>query len=401
MPWPSRGQSAVAVPSLGVAEQSGPESPVPIASLTKITTAVVVLRDHPVAAGAPGPTITVTAEDYGEYDFEVHNDESSVPIHVGQQLTEQQLLEALLTQSANDAAFTLATWDAGSVPAFVAKMNGLATSLGATNSHYVDASGYSPSTVSSAADVLKMAAAGMAIPAFASIVAMPSITFPQMGKMSNLVPEVGSNEVVGVKTGYTSEAGACMVLAADQVVKGRSVLVMVDVLGQSTPPPEAPTTTTTMPTGPGAAGEPAVTTTAPHVGPTTTTTSLPYNDRVIADPFKFTRPTVEALLQAGREGVVPVLAAPARSKVGTVSVQWGGVDHAVAAVSEAEIWLPGWPGQVVHSDVRFHAVTPGSRAGTRVGTVLYSLGTERQATPVVLEGTVPEPDWWWRLLHGR
>lgn len=47
LPWPAKGQGAVAVPALSFAAQSGPETPIPIASLTKITTAVVVLRDHP------------------------------------------------------------------------------------------------------------------------------------------------------------------------------------------------------------------------------------------------------------------------------------------------------------------------------------------------------------------
>ena len=77
----------------------------PIASLTKMTTALVVLRDHPLAPGANGPAITITAADVAEYDNELHNDESTIPIQVGEMLTERQMLEALLTQSANDIAY--------------------------------------------------------------------------------------------------------------------------------------------------------------------------------------------------------------------------------------------------------------------------------------------------------
>ena len=66
--------------------QSGPESPVPIASLTKMTTALVVLRDHPVPAGTSGPAITITAADVAEYDNELHNDQSTVPIQTGEVL---------------------------------------------------------------------------------------------------------------------------------------------------------------------------------------------------------------------------------------------------------------------------------------------------------------------------
>ena len=181
LPWPAKGQGAIAIPALGYAQQSGPESPVPIASLTKMTNALVVLRDHPVPAGASGPSITITADDVAEYDTELHNDQSTVPIHTGEVLTELQMLEALLTQSANDMAYSLAMWDAGSIPAFVAKMNALATSLGTTATHYVDASGYDPGSVSTAADVLRVAAAGMADPTFAAVVGMSSIDFPGVG----------------------------------------------------------------------------------------------------------------------------------------------------------------------------------------------------------------------------
>ena len=87
------------------------------------------------------------------------------------------------------------------------------------------------------------------------------VNLPGLGTVHNIVTEIGSNGVIGVKSGYTSKAGGCMVLAADQVVGGPSVLVLAAVLGQPTPPPIVPTTTTTAP-------RPAPTT-------TTTTTTVP------------------------------------------------------------------------------------------------------------------------------
>ena len=138
-----KGQGAIAIPALGYAQQSGPEAPVPIASLTKMTNALEVLRDHPVPAGATGPSITITPDDVTEYDSS--STTTSRPSRSSRrELTERQMLEALLTQSANDMAYSLAVWDAGCIPAFVAKMNGLAASLGATATHFVDASGYDP-----------------------------------------------------------------------------------------------------------------------------------------------------------------------------------------------------------------------------------------------------------------
>jgi len=412
LPWPGKGQGAVAVPSLHVTAASGPESPVPIASLTKMTTAVVILRDHPLAAGSDGPMITITAGDAAEYEAELHNDESSIAIQSGETLTERQMLEAMMTQSANDIAFSLAVWDAGSLPPFVDKMNALALSLGTTNTHYVDASGFDPHSVSSASDVLRVATAGMAIPAFAQIVALPSVTLPLVGTLHNIVPEVGVNGVVGIKSGYTSAAGACMVLAANRTIQGRDVLVLVAVLGQPTPPPTLPkpTPTTTSPPAPAPAPTtttvpgtppppPPPTTTTQPPPPTTTTTSIPLNDLPIADPFKFARPTTEALLAATSAAITPVVVATPGQAVGAVTATWGGVPHPAAVVTGAGAWLPGWPGQSVSSLTRFVPVPAGSPAGTRVGARLFAIGDEFQAVPLRLAETVPEPTAWWRLVH--
>ena len=388
LPWPTKGQGAVAVPSIGYTTQSGPEFPVPIASLTKMTTAVVVLRDHPLPAGSDGPVITVTPADAAEYQTELHSDESSVTIQAGETLTERQMLEALMTQSANDIAFSLALWDAGSVAAFADKMNALAVSLGTTNTHYVDASGYDPLTVSSASDVLRIATAGMAVPAFAQTVALTSVTLPLVGTLHNIVSEVGANGVVGIKSGYTSNAGACMVLAANRTLQGRQVLVLAAVLGQPTPPPTLPK----PPAHP-------TTTTRPPAAPTTTTTSIPLNDLPIADPFKYARPTTDALLASTEAAVTPVTVATPGQVAGTVTATWGGVPHVANVVTATGAWLPGWPGQTVKAMTQFTSVAPGSPPGTRVGVRLFAIGAQFGAVTLRLAGAVPEPSAWWRLVH--
>ncbi len=385
LPWPHIGQGAVAVPSLGYAAQSGPEQPVPVASLTKLTAALVVLRDHPLPVGAPGPSITVTSADVGEYDYELNNDESNIPIQVGETLSEQQMLEALLTQSANDIAYCLALWDAGTLPAFVEKMNALAASLGATGTHYVDASGYDPNSVSTASDVLRVATAGMAIPTFAQALGMTSVTLPLVGTRPNIVTEVDQHEATGGKSGFTTQAGASMMLAGERTIQGRQVLVLVAVLSQPTglppPPPPNATTTTTTTTAPAAGGR-----TAPKPPP-------------IIDPFKLTRPVIDRLLVAAEAGVVPVTVVTAGALEGSVSSTWGGVAHPTPVVAANGAWLAAWPGQKVRSLLRFVAVRPGSAAGTTVGMALYALGTQFTAVPLRLSAPLQEPTWVWRLLH--
>ncbi len=141
VPWPAQGQGAIAVPALGMVLASGTEQPVPVASLTKIMTAYVVLRDHPLALRTQGPAVTISASDQSEANAEADADDSSVPVQAGEVLSERQLLDGLLVQSANNLADVLARWDAGSVATFVSKMNASAASLGMSETHYVDADG--------------------------------------------------------------------------------------------------------------------------------------------------------------------------------------------------------------------------------------------------------------------
>jgi serine-type D-Ala-D-Ala carboxypeptidase (penicillin-binding protein 5/6) len=388
LPWPATGQGAISVPAIGYAAQSGPEAPVPIASLTKLATAVVVLHDHPIAPGTDGPPITVTPGDADEYGAELHLDESTLEIQAGEVLTERQMLEGLLVASSNDLAYSLAIWDAGSVAAFVLKMNALAASLGATSTRYVDASGYDPASRSTAADTLRIAAEGMRDPTFAAVVAMPSATLPLVGTVHNVVSEVGVDGVVGIKSGYTSQAGGCLVLAALRTVGARSTTVLTAVLGQPTPPP-VPTSTTT-----------STSTTAPPPppGPSTTTT-LPPGEFTVPDPFRYTRPVANALLAATAAAVVPVTVSSAGAAVGSATTSWGGRTYRVPVVTARRAWLFGWPGQQVASAAELRPVAPGSQKGSAAGTALFALGSQIQVVPLELATTVPEPSLWWRLVH--
>lgn len=384
LPWPPTGQAAVAVPALGIALTSGPEVPVPIASLTKMTTAVVVLRDHPVAPGSDGPSLTVTAADVAVYQGDLSKDESTVAVRVGEVLTERQALEGLLTQSANNLAYALAVWDAGSQAAFVTKMNALAATLGMTESHYTDASGFAATSVSSAADCLKMAVAGMAIPTFAEVVSLTSVTLPVVGTVPNIVTQIGTDGVIGIKSGFTAQAGGCMVLAADREVGGRRVLAIAAVLGQPVPP----AVVVAAPVAPQSAGS------ATGVGSTITTT-IPY----IPDPLRYAGPAAEALVSAAEAGATPVVVAVPGGTVARAVTIWGGAGHSVAVVTTAGATLLAWPGQAVRSVPVVH-VPLGARRGESVGSVRYVLGLQSVASRLRLAAPLPEPNWWWRLVHG-
>ena len=144
LPWPTTGQGAIAVPSIGIDVASGPEKAAPVASLTKLMTAYVVLHDHPLALRQPGPTITITQAELDDYESDTVNDEANAQVLLGEQISEEDVLGGMLVHSANNYADHLARWDAGSIPAFVAKMNADAARLGMHNSHFVDPSGVNP-----------------------------------------------------------------------------------------------------------------------------------------------------------------------------------------------------------------------------------------------------------------
>jgi len=122
--WPAHGQAAVQVGQSQV--RAGPnQHAAAIASVAKVMTAYLVLRDHPLRSGEDGPTITLTDADVVDTDRRRGQQESVVSIAAGEQLTELQALQALLLPSANNIAAVLARWDAGSVHRFVARMNAL------------------------------------------------------------------------------------------------------------------------------------------------------------------------------------------------------------------------------------------------------------------------------------
>ncbi len=229
--WPAQGQAAVQMGQSPV--QAGPnQHAAPIASVAKVMTAYLVLRDHPLQPGEDGPTITLTDADVADTDRRRGHEESVVPISAGEQLTERQALEALLLPSANNIAAVLARWEAGSAERFVARMNATARSLRMTHTRYTDPSGYDDATVSTAADQVRLVDRAMRLRVFATIVATPSATLPVAGTVHNTNTLLGRNGFVGVKTGSTAAAGGCFAFRAIRWIDGKRTTITGVVLGQ-------------------------------------------------------------------------------------------------------------------------------------------------------------------------
>ncbi|MGH3626665.1 MAG: D-alanyl-D-alanine carboxypeptidase family protein, partial [Sciscionella sp.] len=228
--WSTHGQAAVQVGQSAV--HAGPnQHPVPIASVAKVMTAYLVLRDNPLLPGQEGPTITLTRADVADTERRRRQNESVVPIVAGERLTELQALQALLLPSANNIAAVLARWDAGSADAFVARMNATAGSLGMTDTRYTDTTGFDDATVSTAADQVLLVDEAMRLEVFASIVATPSARLPVAGTVHNTDTLLGHDGFIGVKTGSDDAAGCCFAFRAIRLIHVKRTTITGVVLG--------------------------------------------------------------------------------------------------------------------------------------------------------------------------
>jgi serine-type D-Ala-D-Ala carboxypeptidase (penicillin-binding protein 5/6) len=252
--------------------------------------------------------------------------------------------------SANNFADVLARWDAGSVPAFVAQMNAEAAALGMTATHYTDANGLDPTTVGSAVDELRVAAAAMAIPTFAAVVDQQTVTLPIAGPLPNYVQEVGTDGIVGVKSGFTQAAMGCLVLAGVRTVAGKPVIVLAAVTGQ-----------------PG------------------------------DDPLDTANAVDLRLINAAAGGLRQATVTPAGAHVGVITVAWS--RRSVATTTTGALTVLVWPGQVIRLGLAHAPVRAGSPAGERVGTLTATVGPERVAVAVRADAAVTGPTARWRLTR--
>jgi D-alanyl-D-alanine carboxypeptidase (penicillin-binding protein 5/6) len=219
-PEPSRRPPAISAPSAILADldsgqilyEKAADEPRPIASLTKIATALLVLERT-----RPHDLVTVSPQAAGDGRTAGVAELGLVP---GERIAVEHLLYALLLQSANDAAVALAEHVSGSADAFVRAMNARVRRLGATDTRLASPSGLDDSGASTARDLVRITRAAYRMPGFASIVATRTKQIPAPDGQP---PRVVQNRnallwlypgAIGTKTGFTSRAGYCIVAAA-------------------------------------------------------------------------------------------------------------------------------------------------------------------------------------------
>ncbi|WAX81956.1 D-alanyl-D-alanine carboxypeptidase [Streptomyces sp. KMM 9044] len=344
IPWPADGQAALDVQGIGTFGSSGEQKPVPIASVAKVMTTYLILREHPLKSGAEGPTIGI--DDAAEEQSDA-GQESTVNVTAGDEISQREALEAVLIASANNVARLVARWDAGSEKAFVEKMNKTAADLGMTNTTYTDPSGLNDTTVSTAVDQVKLARAAMKQPAFREIAAMMSYDDYKGVNHPNWNQLVGSNGVVGIKTGTTTSALGNLVFAAKKDVDGETRTIVGAVVRQ--------------PAG-GA------------------------DNTILAGALS----AGDQLIRAAQEALESATVLKKDSVVGYVDDGLGG---RTPVVLTEDVEAAGWSGLEVKLTFAGEEVPHQAKAGTEVGSLTVGDGTDSGAVkvPVALQEDLVEP----------
>lgn len=232
--WPAQGQAAYVI-GAGPLHASPDTHRAAIASIAKVMTAHLVLRAFPLAGGQSGFTMTVHAPDVADWQRRVDRGESTVPVRLGERLTERKALLALMLPSANNVAIMLARRVGGSVAHFVHRMNRRAGQLGMHHTGYTDPSGFDADTTSTPTDQVRLANEAMTDPFFRWLVSRRQARIPVAGVVQNYNTLLGTGGFVGIKTGSMSASGGCLVFRAQRWIGGHRVWITGIVLGQYGP----------------------------------------------------------------------------------------------------------------------------------------------------------------------
>jgi D-alanyl-D-alanine carboxypeptidase len=359
MPWPAEGQAAAMVVGSGTIGTFGEQKPVPTASVAKIMTAYVVLRDHPIKRNEPGPRITIDARTVEEGKAK---DESRIEgLRAGQTFGLQDMLKMLMIPSGNNVARMLARWNTGTedTSAFVRKMNDAARSLGMKNTTYTDPSGLDKGTVSTAVDQLKLAEAVMKYESFRAVVALPSADIPGVGRIyNNNQLLTGGLSVRGIKTGSNTPAGGTLSWAAYKTVDGEDRLILGTMMDQHAPGP----------------------------------------DLNGGDSLVLVQDNTKKVIKAVRDALTSATAVRAGGVVGYVDDGLGGRAPVVAT---RDLKAAGVPGQKLKLTLRGTGGDLGARtkAGAVVGELVVGSGTQARSVPVALRSDRPQPSFWTKLTR--
>lgn len=344
--WPSTA-SALGARGFGPLSMSGSQVPRPTASIAKIITALAVLDKQPLAKGQQGPPILMTKNDVALFEHYYAIGGSVVKVNVGESLTEYQALQAMLLPSANNMADTTAIWAFGSMADYISYANTMVQRMGMDDTVVAtDASGMSANTKSTPRDLVRLGEYALSHPVIAEIVAQKSAVIPMQGAISSANARLGYDNIIGIKTGLTDQAGGCFLFASEQQINGETITIIGVIMG------------------------------AKNLG-----AALQQSEPLLnsAKPY-FERKTV---IKAGE-----VFA--------TYATPWGATAEVVA---EKDVTLMTWKGNTLTPQIKLNHLSRSLPVGAQVGTGTVASGTNVASTPLVLKQPIVGPTWKWRFTR--
>ncbi|QNE46793.1 D-alanyl-D-alanine carboxypeptidase [Glaciihabitans sp. INWT7] len=340
---PSYGASAVGV--IGYPEASasaGSTSPLPIASISKIVTSLVVLEAKPLSPGDSGPTITFTAADAALRAKYVALNGETKPLAAGSTISQLDLMRVTLVASANNYADALTGWAFGSRGAFQIAVTAWLGSHGLDHTTIVEPTGINPGNVSTAADLVEIGKLALANPVISQIVSTPSMTQAGVGTFANTNTLLGRLGVDGIKTG-TLNGSSNLLFAARYEYAGHSVTVVGAVVG--------------------------------------------------ATDHKTVDATVTTLLAGVKAGFHVITLAKKGQPFANFTTAWS---QKVRAVSTKTASVLVWSNTPVTAVIAAFPATVGQRAGS-AGTVTFTAGRQSVRVPLTLDRRLVDPGPLWRL----
>ncbi len=353
---PKEGESLISIIGTGSFESvagtkeilasAGGTAALPMASISKLITAMVVLKAKPLAPGQSGPTITFTKADADLYDKYYLLDATVTSMRTGASMTESDALKTMLIASAANYADVLSTWAYGSPGAFLSAARQWMAANGLKDTKMVEPTGIDAHNVSTPADLVALGKIVMADPVLAPIVGQGVANVGSIGTISGTNDLLGAVPGVnGIKTGTLG--GSDLLFSQTATVANGSIPISV-------------------------------------IGVVLNGASRGTVDEDVKALLASVASSFQ-LTDAVKQGV----------PFGTYSTPWGDKATVVTGTNARFVTFgsPKITMKVVTTPIA------SARDGATVGSVTYTAGSTTQKAPLVLKGAITPPSAWWRLTH--
>lgn len=321
------------------------DTPRVLASITKVVTALVVLDAHPIAEGASGDTLTLTAADSALPARYRAINGTVAPAPQGTTITQRQVIELMMVRSANNYAETLAIWAFGSIDAYLDAARSWLDARGLDDITVGDSIGFSVQNTGTPRELIELARIALDNEVIATAASMPSVTVPGVGTFETTNLALGLTGVNGIKTGTLDGFGANLLFSSEIDAGEQPVEVVGVVLGLA-------------------------------------------DQRAVAT-------AVQTLISTASDDFHVVALAEPGTPVATYTSAWG--DSAQLTVARAETVLV-WGPTASRSALDAPPVVAG-RAPPRGATLDVLIAGQRQSIALRWEGEIEPPPLEWRLLQ--